>query len=48
MITNRAMHCACELNGFIYVVGGTTTNDENTSISKVYFLLNKKIFRLKD
>ncbi|KAM3137707.1 hypothetical protein pb186bvf_010127 [Paramecium bursaria] len=34
MILPRAMTACCQYDDYLYVVGGTTTNDENTSIAK--------------
>lgn len=34
MGVNRAIHGICQVKDQIYVVGGTLTNDENSSISK--------------
>lgn len=34
MILPRSMTTACQVDNYLYVVGGSTTNDENTSIAK--------------
>lgn len=34
MNTTRAIHGMCQLGDMIYTVGGTLTNDENSSLNK--------------
>ncbi|CAD8212694.1 unnamed protein product [Paramecium pentaurelia] len=43
MVLPRSMTSACQIDNFIFVVGGSSTNDENTSIAKAEKLdLNSK------
>ncbi|CAD8193964.1 unnamed protein product [Paramecium pentaurelia] len=50
MILARSMTSACQVDNFLYVVGGSSTNDENTSIAKAekLDLTTRKWYSIED